>query len=140
LGCYDPISCQTCESGITTSHHCDTSGKAFCVFCTEKWGSELPNKRGKHLPNAESSGSVSEDECSEEDTSNEVNLDDDVEKTKKQPLPPFIPDYVKVQAISEMPHKDTSKVHKKKFIGLDFLNLKSQNLKMNLSFHQLSEA
>ena len=37
-GCFKSIACQTCDSGIPTNHRCEICGSAFCVFCTEKWG------------------------------------------------------------------------------------------------------
>ena len=80
LGCFDSILCQICTSQIPTNHRCEMCGKAFCVMCTEKWGtSGIRNRCGEHVDEqgAEYEEVVAESHRDESDDEQAATTEDD---------------------------------------------------------------
>ena len=129
FGCFKSIPCMTCYSGIPTSHRCEICGSAFCIICTEKWGTEGNRTRcGDHLGIV-----IDEDENGVEDGTNngveesvpdgaEERMGDEKQENETISYPNFEPDYVRVQMMIELLKKNNDETDNQNIIGLLLLD------------------
>ena len=100
FGSFASIPCQMCNSGILTNHRCEICGLAFCILCTEKWGtSENRVRCGPHV-DVIIMGEQDEDLNMEHTTSSSSSRGDDEKEFPKYAC--FDPDYVRVSMMIEL--------------------------------------
>ena len=150
--------------GIPTNHRCKICGMAFCVACTEKWGtSENRTRCGNHINDKitedgmEVGAGGSEDDLDMRVVENAVMVEERViESSEKEnekeenefiaSLPLFEPNYIKVSMMLEtLKVKDeqekqddtTTCKNERNPIGLDLLDYRAKKAMANMSFIQI---